>query len=116
MKCLLVLSVLVFVTLVSYGQTPNTVINCYVTNGRVDYGNLAKLLPDSMQTSLLIDPRKKFNMKDASNVVLWFEMQGWKIVGVAATSVYTTIWLTKGIYLDDTARALFLQKLENFQK
>ena len=113
MRALFVLSALFFITVASNGQQPNTIVHCVVIQGQVYYANLAKLLPDSIQAGLLIDPRKKFNMKPA-NVLLWMETQGWTIVSGSGDGGY--IWMTKGIYLDDSARALYVQKLENGSK
>lgn len=121
MRSLLLLFVLVFVTLVSYSQTPRTVINCYIRNGRVNYGHLVKLLPDSIQAKVLIDPRDKFKMKDGNDILLWLEQQGWRLVGVDLAgsgangneNLSSTYVLSREIDLGDADRALFLQKLES---
>jgi len=55
MKFLLVMFVLVFATLISHSQEPKTVINCYIRDGKVNYGHLAELLPDSIQPNLIQD-------------------------------------------------------------
>ena len=109
--------------MVSYSQRPNTVINCYIRNGRVIYGHLAQLLPDSIQANLLIDPHDKFKMKDGNNILLWLEQQGWRLIGIDVAGagvngnadLSSTYVMSKEIYLDDAARALFLQKLENIE-
>ena len=124
MRNLFLLSILVCVTMVSYCQRPNTVINCYIRDGRVNYGHLAQLLPDSIQANLLIDPREKFKMKDGNNILLWLEQQGWRLMGIDISGsgsngnafLSSTYILSKEIYLDDVARTLFLQKLENIEK
>jgi hypothetical protein len=123
MKTLFLLFILVCVAMVSYSQRPNTVINCYIRDGRVNYAHLAQLLPDSIQANLLIDPREKFKMKDGNNILLWLEQQGWRLMGVDVTGsgvngnadLSSTYVMSKEIYLDDAARVLFLQKLENIE-
>ena len=123
MRSLFLLSILVCASMVSYCQLSNTVINCYVRDGRVNYGHLAKLLPDSIQANLLIDPREKFKMKDGNNILLWLEQQGWRLIGIDVAGagvngnadLSSTYVMSKEIYLDDAARVLFLQKLENIE-
>lgn len=123
MRCILVTFALVFATLISHSQEPQTVINCYIRSGKVNYGHLAELLPDSIKANLLIDPREKFKMKDGNNILLWLEQQGWELVGIDITGSGTngnaflssTYILSKKIYLDDAARMLFIQKLERIE-
>jgi hypothetical protein len=115
--------VLVFATLISHSQEPKTVINCYIRDGKVNYGHLAELLPNSIQANLLIDPREKFKMKDGNNILLWLEQQGWTLIGIDITGsgangnafLSSTYILSKQIYLDDSARMLFIQKLEKIE-
>ncbi len=117
------MSVLVGAALVSYSQAPRTIVNCSITNGHVNYGHLADLLPDSIKANLLIDPRKNFNMRDGNNILLWLEQKGWKLMAVdnptngigGNVSSSSTYILSKELDLDDTARTLFLQKLENIE-
>ena len=123
MRFILVMFVLVFATLVSYSQEPKTVVNCYIRDGKVNYGRLAELLPDSSQASLLVDPREKFKMKDGNNILLWLEQQGWKLIAIDITGsgangnafLSSTYILSKQIYLDDAARMLFIHKLERIE-
>jgi len=123
MRSILIMFVLVFATLTSQAQEPQTVINCYIRDGRVNYGRLAELLPDSIQANLLIDPREKFKMKDGNNILLWLEQRGWKLIGIDITGsgangnafLSSTYILSKNIYLDDAARMLFVQKLERIE-
>jgi len=120
MRSILLTSILAFAALVSYSQTPKTIVNCWIANGHVNYGHLAELLPDSIKATLLVDPGKKFNMRDGNNILLWLEQRGWKFMGVDNTATGTggivssrsTYILSKELYLDDAARALFIQKLE----
>jgi hypothetical protein len=123
MRSILVMFVLVFATLTSHSQELQTVINCYIRDGKVNYGHLAELLPDSIQAKLLIDPREKFKMKDGNNILLWLEQKGWKLIGIDITGsgangnafLSSTYILSKNIYLDDAARMLFIQKLEGIE-
>src|SRR5258707_1486293 len=123
MRSILLLSVLVGAALVSYSQAPRTIVNCSITNGHVNYGHLADLLPDSIKANLVIDPRKNFNMRDGNNILLWLEQKGWKLMAVdnptngigGNVSSSSTYILSKELDLDDTARTLFLQKLENIE-
>jgi len=125
MKIIFLMSLLVCVTLVSYSQTPKVVVNCWIFNGRVNYGNLKELLPDSITANLLVDPRQKFNLRENADILLWLEQQGWTIrtvtmpwttVGIFGNLPYNSVCiLSKEIYLDDAARALFLQKLEGIE-
>jgi hypothetical protein len=123
MRSILVMFVLVFATLIAHAQVPKTVINCYIRDGKVNYGRLAELLPDSIQANLLIDPREKFKMKEGNNILLWLEQQGWKLVGIDITGsgangnafLSSTYILSKNIYLDEAARMLFIQKLERIE-
>ncbi|GGA84752.1 hypothetical protein [Puia dinghuensis] len=123
MRNTLLILVLVGATLTSHSQTPNTVINCWIDNGGVNYGHLAELLPDSITANLLVNPRKKFHMRDGNVILLWLEQQGWKLlaVDVSASGSGGNVFsrsnyiLSKEIYLDDAARTLFLQKLEGIE-
>jgi len=124
MKPILLIAVLGCLTLPGSAQTPKTVVNCWIQNGKVNYGHLAQLLPDSVSTTLLVDVGKKLNTKDGNLILLWLEQQGWRLAAVDAeasgssgnVSTYTAYLLSKEIDLDDSARTLFLQKLENLHK
>jgi hypothetical protein len=117
MKSIALSLALVTVALTSHAQTPKTVINCWITYGQVSFGPLAKLLPDSIRDSILVDPHKKFGMKDPEALVLWFEQHGWKLAGVGSPSALginaNAYVLSKEIDLDEATRARLLQKLEN---
>jgi hypothetical protein len=123
MRSILIVFVLVFATLISHAQESKTVINCYIRDGKVNYGRLSELLPDSIQANLLIDPREKFKIKDENNILLWLEQQGWKLIGIDITGsgangnafLSSTYILSKETDLDDAARLLFIQKLERIE-
>jgi hypothetical protein len=120
MKTLLLIPVLACLALAAAAQTaaqpPKTVVNCYESNGHVDYGHLVQLLPDSVTATLLVDVHKKLNTYDETLVLLWLEQQGWKLSAVDSKGAVSSYILSKEINLDDSARSLFLQKLENLHK
>lgn len=116
MKTLLLIPILACLTMAAVAQTPKTIVNCYESNGHVDYGHLAKLLPDSVTANLLVDVHKKLNTYDETLVLLWLEQQGWKLSTVDSKGAVSSYILSKEIDLDDAARTLFLQKLENLNK
>jgi hypothetical protein len=106
-----------------FAQNRKTVIYCMVNvTGRVNYGDLAKLLPDSLKT-LLVDPRKELKLRKLDHVLLYLINTGWKLSAeqpdVSGNDVVTSnnsYLLTKEIYLDPPARALFMQNLLNIEK
>ena len=112
MKTTLIAAGLILFGLTAFAQPPKTIVNCTVTYGRVDYRPLDQLLPDSIKSRLLVDPRKEFNWKNGDLTLLWLEQQGWRVVAVGVMSSYI---LSKEISLDDSARAIFLQRLQDFE-
>jgi hypothetical protein len=124
MRPFLLIAVLACLALPAAAQTPKTIVNCWIQGGKVNYGHLAELLPDSVTTDLLVDVRKKLNTKDGNLMLLWLEQQGWKLLAVdpqttginGNVSSYSIYILSKEIDLDAAARTLFLQKLENLSK
>ncbi len=120
-----VIFVLACVTLPAVAQIPKTVVNCWIQGGKVNYGHLSELLPDSVTTNLLIDVHKKLNTSDGNVILLWLEQQGWETAGrgpadipgsMEMSAAILSMILSKELDLDDTARTLFLQKLENLNK
>jgi len=118
---ILFLSVCLFVFASSLrAQNQKTFIYCTLdASGRTDYGDLNKLLPDSLKT-ILIDPRKDDNIRSLSHVLLFMGLNGWKLVSIDANvtgggmvSSTSTYYLSKEIYLDAAAHALFMQNLLN---
>jgi hypothetical protein len=112
MKAILITASLILFGLTTFAQTPKIVVNCTVYLGNVDYRPLDQLLPDSIKSRLLVDPRKEFNWKNGDNTLLWLEQQGWRVVAVYSGSVFL---LSREISLDDSARAIFLQRLESLE-
>ena len=124
MKPLPLALILLSLCFVSVAQTQPTTIYCTISDvGKVNYGNLDKLLPDSIKTSLLVDPRKQFKFRNAENVLLWMSLHGWKLVSAEASvggiggnvSSSTFYLLSREINLDETARALLIQRLESIE-
>jgi hypothetical protein len=123
MKAILITATLVLFNLIPFAQTPKTIVNCWITDGNVNYGPLDQVLPDSIKSRLLVDPRKEFNLKDGNNILLWMEQQGWRLVGVDVSTSgggngiasRSTYILAREIFLDDPARAIFLQRLQNLE-
>jgi hypothetical protein len=107
-----------------FAQNQKTVIYCTVgVTGIVRYGDLAKFLPDSLKTSILVDPRKDLNLRKLDHVLLYMFNNGWKLAsiesnvtggGMVTSDIY--YFLTKEIYLDNAAHALFMQNLLNSEK
>jgi hypothetical protein len=115
MKPFLLIALLACLTPSAQAQTPKTVVNCWISDGRVNYGHLAELLPDSIASALLIDVHKKLNTSDGNLLLLWLEQQGWKLLAVDphTGSLPSDLILLKELDLDEPARNLFLQKLEH---
>jgi hypothetical protein len=82
--------------------------------GEVDYGDLKKLLPDSITAKLLIDPKKTYGLKKPYDVLLWMSTNGWKLVTTALQSSY--YMMSKDIYLDKPAYDLYISKLTSSNK
>ena len=115
---------LVIFASVLYAQNQKTVIYCTVgITGLVHYGDLATLLPDSLKASLLVDPRKDLKLRKLDHVLLYMFNNGWKLVAIESNvtgggmvTTDTNYLLTKEIYLDAPARALFMEHLLNSEK
>jgi hypothetical protein len=120
---LLAICIVIFVS-VLHAQNRKTVIYCSVSiTGKVNYRDLAKLLPDSLRTGLLVDPRKDLHLRKLDHVLLYLVNTGWKLSAIQSDvggndiiSTSNTYLLTKEIYLDAPARALFMENLFNIEK
>jgi hypothetical protein len=99
-------------------------VYCTIGNGgRIDYGDLKKLLPDSTNSKLLVDPRTSNGIKDSGHTLLLMTAYGWKLASVetnvtggAFTSSSSNYLMTKDIYLSTSAYALYLNTLINIEK
>lgn len=124
MKPIVLALILLSLSAASTAQTQPTTVFCTISGvGKVNYGNLDKLLPDSIRTALLVDPQVQFKFKQGNDVLLWMSLHGWKLMGtetsvggvngnVNSSSFYL---LSKEINLDEPARALLLQRLETVE-
>ncbi|MHB8208197.1 hypothetical protein [Mucilaginibacter sp.] len=90
------------------------------SNGKVDYGDLKKLLPDSINNKLLVDPKTLYGIKKVNHVILLMSTYGWKLASVVTdvsggsgtfTSASSSYILSKEIYLDGSAYSLYLNNL-----
>ena len=124
MKASLFVLFILFSVLSVKAQKKEITVFCTIDfAGRAQYGDLGKLLPDSLKSTLLIDPRKQVNLRNPLHVVLWMNENGWKLVtvisNVTSGGMVTTeygYFMSKQIYLDDAAAALFHQNLINSEK
>jgi hypothetical protein len=124
MKTFLLASFLCILSFSLFAQSTKTVIYCSIDPiGRTYYGDLNKLLPDSLKTRVLVDVRKQFNLRDPDHVLLWMTMNGWKLISVQSNvtgggmiSTNYIYRLSKEIYLDPAARDIFMQNLLNSEK
>jgi hypothetical protein len=126
MKAVVSVLLLLFVSGASFAQTQKTIVFCRISSaGQVNYGNLEKLLPDSIKTSLLVDPRKEFKFRNADNVILWMSLNDWKLICTEANvngmpgypvTASANYLMSKEIVLDEVARAACLKGLETLEK
>jgi hypothetical protein len=91
--------------------------------GQINYGDLAKLLPDSLKSIAIANPRKDYDLHNVNHVLLWMSLNGWKLISVESdvtgggmVSTQINYYLSKEIYLDPPARALFMQNVLNSEK
>ena len=129
MKKIIFVLTLSFLSVYAFAQKQTVTIFCSVDyNGNVNYNTqdyattnkalafLDKLLPDSIKTKVLVDPKKEYHFKHGNETLLWMAQNGWKIVSTTGNSYQTTSWLlSREISLDAPARALFMEKLENLE-
>jgi len=88
----------------------------YATNNNKLSHILDQILPDSIKTKVLIDPKKVYHFKYGNETLLWLAQNGWKIVSSIGGNNGNSFWLlSREIPLDAPARALFMQKLENLE-
>jgi hypothetical protein len=128
MKKIIFILTLSFLSLSAFAQKQKITIFCSVDfNGNVNYNThdyatsdkalayiLNKLLPDSIKTKVLVNPKKTYHFKHANETLLWMAQNGWKVVSAYGDNSGTSSWLlSKEISLDTPARVLFMEKLEN---
>jgi len=97
-------------------QTHKVTIFCTAAPlGRIDYYSLKKMLPDSIISKELIDPKKEFRIKDNYKLLLLLAENGWQLVTaqlVPPTTLSLYYHMKKEIELDEAAYHVYLQKLK----
>jgi hypothetical protein len=117
MKPIITLSLLLFLSLSGICQSQKITIFCQVNpGGYMDYNDLARILPDSIKTAVMIWPNKEHKIRLAEDALIWMELNGWKALNAFPNNGMTTYFLSREIYLDEAARKLFIEKLENVSK
>jgi len=125
MKKILFTLLLCVSSLLVFAQSHKRItVYCTISsNGKIDYGDLKKLLPDSTNAKLLVDPKTRYGIKKPDHTLLLMSTYGWKLASVitdvtggAFTSSSTGYLMSKEIYLDAAAYALYLNKLINIEK
>ena len=96
-------------------------VYCTVSsNGKIDYGDLKKLLPDSTSAKLLVDPRTQYGIKKSNHTLLLMSTYGWKLASVITnvsggggtfTSSSSEYLMSKEIYLDAASYGSYLNNL-----
>ena len=90
------------------------------SNGKIDYGDLKKLLPDSTSAKLLVDPRTQYGIKKSNHTLLLMSTYGWKLASVITnvsggggtfTSSSSEYLMSKEIYLDAASYGSYLNNL-----
>ena len=130
MKKIIFVLTLSFLSVSAFAQNQKTTIFCSVDfNGNVYYNThdyatsnktlshiLDEILPDSIKTKVLVDPKKEYHFKHGNETILWLAQNGWKIVSSVGGNTVNGFWLlSRGISLDAPARALFMERLENLE-
>jgi len=94
MKKIIFVLTLSFLSVVASAQNQKITIFCSVDfNGNVNYNTqdyatsnkrlsriLDQILPDSIRTKVLVDPKKEFHFKYGNETLLWLAQNDWKIV------------------------------------
>src|ERR1700733_8445386 len=130
MKKIIFVLTLSFLSGFAFAQKQKVTIFCSVDfNGNVNYNTqdyatrnsklsniLNQILPDSIKTKVLVDPKKLYHFKYGNETLLWMAQNGWKIVSSIGGNNGNSFWLlSREISLDAPARALFMQKLETLE-
>ena len=116
MKKYILLITFILSSAIMLAQTNKVNIFCTIDPiGRVNYYSLKKILPDSLKSKLLIDPRKEYDIKDNYKVLLLMTQNGWKLMTTQNGYPYYDVvyfTLSREIYLDDAALELFIENLK----
>jgi len=108
MKKIIFILTLSFLSVFAFAQKQKVTIFCSVDfNGNVYYNTqdfaasnkalsiLNKVLPDSIKTKVLVDPKKEFKFKYGNETLLWLAQNGWKIVSTITNGGQSSIILPK---------------------
>jgi len=130
MKKVILILTLSFFSVAAFAQKQKVTIFCSVdANGNVYYNTqdyattnkslsyiLDKILPDSIKTKVLVDPKKEYHFKHGNETLLWMAQNDWKVVSLISVGGQTSFWLlSREILLDAPAHALFMENLENLE-
>lgn len=120
MKKYLLLIIFSFIFVAAFAQTHKVTIFCTIDfMGNVNYIGLNKLLPDSQKTAILIDYKKKHNVKKGDDVLLWMTLDGWKLVNAFTGNVnsftYLSYMVSREISLDGPAYMLYVENLKHIE-
>ena len=120
MKYFLSAAIMMIFSVACFSQSKKVTVYCYLDErGYATYGNTKKLLPDSITTGLLINPREDENIKNG-NALLWMNLNDWQLVtamsstsgsGFVSTSI--TYLLKKDIWLSNAAFEIYKNNLKN---
>lgn len=116
MKITTCLSILFLFSISTFAQNKQVNIFCQMQyNGVIHYPkNLEKVLPDSIRKTVMIDPRKDYELKNSDDVLLLMGADGWDISSVNdRTRMYT---LCRKITLDETAWELYTEKIKSLEE
>jgi len=125
MKKLLFIWLLSISTFVVFAQAHKKVtVYCTINwNGKIDYGDLQKLLPDSLNSKLLVDPKTLYGIKKQKHVILLMNTLGWKLASIVTDvtgggniSSSSDYLMSKEIYLDQAAYTQYFNKLISIEK
>jgi len=128
MKAILLSTALALASPASFGQAQKTTIYCSVNlsviiGKRVDYGNLDKLLPDSIKPAIIVYPEKGVRLRGWNDLALWMSLHGWNLAawdaeasGNGFVTSQSSLIFSRDIYLDEAARAQLLDRVEKIEK
>ncbi|WP_214070588.1 hypothetical protein [Mucilaginibacter sp. dw_454] len=125
MKKYLFMLILGFTTIAASAQKHKLTIysRANSSNCTVDYTDYDKLYPDSIKSIVMIDYKKKYQLKNINTLLLRMNLDGWKLVSTIADAngafgnVYTVTQylMSKEILLDDAAMMLYIQNLKSLK-
>jgi hypothetical protein len=106
--------ILLFLSISSFAQKEISLFCQVWPNGYLYYPkNLEKILPDSIKTAIMINPRNDFNMKNIDDVTLFMGANGWRICSFDNKSNYYI--LSREITVDEPTWELYIQKLKSIE-